>query len=66
MERPDFLYLGMPGQVAEIRKRSGEVVIVTGKNFLVLEEVEKTGQKHLKPAEIIKSIRTRLGPYLRR
>lgn len=53
-------YLAVPGQVAELR-RSGEVAVCTVEGWLVLEEVELEGMKRVKPRELIKSSRTRLG-----
>lgn len=61
-EIPQFCYLGIPGQVANRNLNSGEVTVVTGNNFLVIEELELVGSgTRSKPTEVIKSIRTRLG-----
>lgn len=54
-------FLGMPGQIAERRTTIGEVVVVTGDDFLVLEEVETKSKGRKKATEIIKTTRTRLG-----
>lgn len=54
-------FLGIPGQVAQIRAKSGEVVVLAKDNFIVLQEVQVEGSKKQKPAEIIKSVRLRLG-----
>ena len=58
---PNFDYLASPGQVVEIRRESGEVLVATGKNFLVMKVIEYENSGLVKPIEIIKSIRTRLG-----
>lgn len=60
-ETPPFPFLGTRGQVAERRFQTGEVAVVTGKDFLVLEEVETKTTGRKKATEIIKTIRTRLG-----
>jgi methionyl-tRNA formyltransferase len=52
--------LGTPGQVAEIRRRTGEVAVLTGEGLLVLEELERTGQR-APAAELLPSARLRLG-----
>lgn len=52
--------LGTPGQVAEIRRRTGEVAVLTGEGLLVLEELERTGQR-AQAAELLSSARLRLG-----
>lgn len=53
--------IGVPGQIAERRRSSGEVIVVTTDGLLVLEtlELEQTGRKAA--AEVIKTIRLRLG-----
>jgi methionyl-tRNA formyltransferase len=56
-----YPYLGVPGHVAEIRRKSGEVVVLTGENCLVLEEVETGLHGRQAAADIIKSTRVRLG-----
>jgi len=60
-EIPDFSYFGIPGQVAYRNLATGEVGIITGEGFLILEEVEIKGMGRKKPADIISSIRIRLG-----
>lgn len=60
-ENPKFPILGTPGQVAERRENVGEAVIITGKNFFVMEEVEMDNLGRKKATDIIKSIRDRLG-----
>jgi len=57
---PQYLFVGVPGQVAERRQGTGEVVIVTKSGFIVLEVVE-TNQGPMKATEVIKTIRTQLG-----
>ena len=59
---PKFEYLAIPGQVVERRIKTGEVLVSTGSNFLVIKKATLDGEKDiLKPTEIIKTIRTRLG-----
>ncbi len=61
---PDKLpypYLGMPGQVAEIRPQTGEAVILAGDAVLVAEEAETAALGRRPAAEILKSTRVRLG-----
>ena len=58
---PNFDYLASPGQIVEIRRESGEVLVATGKNFLVMKVIEYENSGLVKPTEVIKSIRTRLG-----
>jgi methionyl-tRNA formyltransferase len=60
-EIPEYPFVGVPGQVAERRKKTGEVAIVTGKGLMVLEEVSINSMERKKPTEVIKTIRTRLG-----
>jgi len=62
-EQPSHDYLGSSGQVAERRLEEGEVAIITGEGFLILESVQREGvdQKRRPATEIIGSIRTRLG-----
>ena len=44
------------------RISKGEVVVSTGSDFLVIKKVSINGEKNIiKPTEIIKSIRIRLG-----
>lgn len=53
-------YLGTPGQVIDVRRRSGEVAVLTGDGALVLEEVETPAGRG--PAtEHVRSTRTRFG-----
>ena len=53
--------IGIPGQVTERRSETGEVIVLTGEGFLVLEEIEIIGEGKKKANEIIKTMRTRLG-----
>ena len=39
-DRLPYPYLGIPGQVAEIWRESGEVAVLTGDGVLVLAEIE--------------------------
>jgi methionyl-tRNA formyltransferase len=62
-EHPPHEFLGTPGQVAERRPDKGEVAVITGNGFLVLESVQREGTDvtRRQPTEIIQSNRTRLG-----
>ena len=51
-------YLGVPGQVAEI-KSSGDIIIITGRGKLIIKEISFKEVRG-KPAKIIRSIRKRL------
>lgn len=53
--------LGIPGQIVERRPGSGEVLVLTGKGVLVLQEVETASGGRRKAAEMIRSLRQRLG-----
>jgi methionyl-tRNA formyltransferase len=59
--RLPFPHLGVPGQVIEVCQEEGEVLILTGDDLLVLEEVALEGGKRLRAAEVIRSGRARLG-----
>ncbi len=61
VETVDYQILGTPGQVARRDETSGEVSVVTGKDFLVLEEVEIEHEERQKATDVISSIRNRLG-----
>lgn len=60
-ETPPYPFVGTPGQVAERRPETGEVAVITGEGFLVIEEVETITSGRKKAAEIVGTIRTRLG-----
>ena len=60
-EKSNFPYLGIHGQVAERRKKEGEVAIITGNGFLVIEKAEIENQGKKEATDIIKSNRDRLG-----
>lgn len=62
-EQPPHDCLGTPGQVAERRPATGEVAVLTGEGFLVLETVQRveTDDTRRDAAAVIGSIRTRLG-----
>jgi methionyl-tRNA formyltransferase len=61
IESPSHEYCGTPGQVAERRPETGEVAVITGDGFLVLEEVEPESGTRGPATDAITSIRTRLG-----
>lgn len=56
-----YRYLGIPGQVVEIRDSEGSVAILTGEGVLVLEEIEAGGGRRGPASNFIQSIRIRLG-----
>lgn len=56
-----YPYLGAPGQVAERRTATGEVVVLTGDGSLVLQEIETARDGRKPAAQIIRSMRARLG-----
>lgn len=60
-ETPPFDYLGTPGQVAERRPSAGEVAVITGDGFLVLERLQLADGPREAATDIIRSARTRLG-----
>lgn len=51
-------YLAIPGQVAQIHKGTGSVVVITGEGKLTLKLISVDGKPML-PAELVKSIRKR-------
>jgi len=59
-EQPDVDVLGTPGQVAEVRSGRGEVAVLTGDGFLVLEEVETEADGRCEATAVIQSNRDRL------
>lgn len=63
VDRLPYPYLGYPGQVVESR-RNGEVVVLAGKDVVVLERVEREGEGPKAPAQVIRSTRTRLGLHV--
>jgi len=56
-----YRYLGIPGQVVEIRDSEGSVAILTGEGVLVLEEIEVGGGKRGPASNFIHSTRIRFG-----
>ena len=58
---PPCPFLGTPGQVAQRYPATGEVSIITGDRFLVLEEVEIENEGRTTATEVIRSARNRLG-----
>lgn len=61
VEIPPFDYLGTPGQVAERRPSSGEVAVITGNGFLVLESLQLGDAERQTATDVITSSRARLG-----
>lgn len=60
-EQLPYAYLGVPGQVTEIRRRTGEVAVLAKEGVLVLEEIETVSGGRNRAADMIKSTRVRLG-----
>jgi methionyl-tRNA formyltransferase len=56
-----YPWMGTPGQVAEVRPQSGEVVVLCGRGVLVLEQVQYDGPARRPAADVIRSGRARLG-----
>jgi methionyl-tRNA formyltransferase len=52
-------WIGIPGQIASIL-RTGEIIVLTGKGKLAIEEIEYKGVR-CKPNTLIKSLRERLN-----
>ncbi|PPJ63036.1 hypothetical protein [Cuspidothrix issatschenkoi] len=57
----DYPYLGVPGQVIEIRYETKEVAVLTSDGMLILEEIETLKKGRRRSSDIIKSCRVRLG-----
>jgi methionyl-tRNA formyltransferase len=56
-----YRYLGIPGQVVEIRDSKGGVDVLTGEGVLVLEEIEVGGGKRGPASNFVRSTRIRFG-----
>lgn len=56
-----YRWVGIPGQVAELRAESGEAAILTGAGVLIIEEIELPGIERNRPASLWRSTRLRLG-----
>ncbi len=54
-------YLGTPGQVAEVRRKTGEVAVIAGGGFLILESATLSESAEAPAASVITSNRIRLG-----
>ncbi len=52
-------YHAIPGQISKIDINSGNIIVISGKGKVEIEEIELKG-KRMKPVKYIKSIRTRL------
>jgi len=61
VEEPSTSVLGVPGQVADLRPADGEVAVVTGEDFLVLEAVETADSGRTEATDVVSSHRARLG-----
>lgn len=60
-EDPQMDVRGVPGQVTACRDDAGEVAVLTGNRFLILESVQLDGRGRTDPTDIITTTRTRLG-----
>lgn len=60
-QKPENPCLGIPGSIAWRRPDLGQVAVVTGDGFLVLEEVETSKAGRGRAADLLKSLRIRLG-----
>jgi UDP-4-amino-4-deoxy-L-arabinose formyltransferase/UDP-glucuronic acid dehydrogenase (UDP-4-keto-hexauronic acid decarboxylating) len=60
-ERLPFAWLGVPGQVAERRTASGELVVLTGSGVLVVSELETEAAGRKPAADVVRSTRARFG-----
>jgi methionyl-tRNA formyltransferase len=56
-----YPYLGVPGQVIDVRRASGEVAVLAGEGALVLEEVETFAGGRGPAAGQVRSTRARFG-----
>lgn len=54
-------FVGIPGQVASRSGSTGKVLVVTGEGLLALEIVERRTGARERAADVIRTIRTRLG-----
>ena len=52
---------GVPGQIIEVRQNTGEVVVLTGRGVLVLQEIQKRKGVPGPASQLIQSTRMRLG-----
>ncbi len=52
-------YYAIPGQISRINKDSGNIVVITGKGKIEIQEIELNNNRG-KPTDFIKSIRSRL------
>lgn len=59
--RLPYAWLGAPGQVASRDVASGDVVTLTGRDVLILEELELDGGGRQPASRVIRSTRARLG-----
>lgn len=61
LERWDVPSLAVPGQVIRRETDSGHVLVATGDDLIRLKEVEVRDGRTVRPADVIKSLRDRLG-----
>lgn len=59
-----YRHLGVPGQVVERRRATGEVAILTGAGILVLERVQTARVGIVNPDEVLRSTRQRIGLHV--
>jgi UDP-4-amino-4-deoxy-L-arabinose formyltransferase/UDP-glucuronic acid dehydrogenase (UDP-4-keto-hexauronic acid decarboxylating) len=60
-EEPPTATRGVPGQVTACRSDAGEVAVLTGDGFLILERVQLDGRPRSDPTDVVTTTRTRLG-----
>lgn len=53
-------YLAMPGQIANVDKEQGYMIIITGRGKIKITEIERNNSGRVRPAEVVTSIRKRL------
>jgi methionyl-tRNA formyltransferase len=63
-EKLPYPFLGIPGQVVQLRPQTGEVAVLANDGILVLEEGATANAGRGRASELIKSTRIRLGSNL--
>ncbi|MFC1730162.1 hypothetical protein ACFL6I_07465 [candidate division KSB1 bacterium] len=56
-----YPYLSVPRQIAERNSDTGEVMVIAGDGFVILEEIEVDHSGRQIATNILKSVRARLG-----
>jgi methionyl-tRNA formyltransferase len=60
-EELPYPWMGVPGQVAEVRREAGEVAVLTGQRALVVQESQATSEGRREASRLIRSTRLSLG-----